>query len=99
MASGPKFAVTVSETGFTMLGLGAVVLIALVLPILILGPFVFRIPDDDGALPSRRFLILSICRCKCFGAQCYAAIFKQCRCWLVRYAQFCGTSPFTISPS
>ena len=37
MASGPKFAATVAETGFLMLGLGAVVLVALVLPILISG--------------------------------------------------------------
>ena len=36
MASGPKFAATVTETGFMMLGLGAVVLVALVVPILIL---------------------------------------------------------------
>ena len=49
MASGPKFAATVTETGFLMLGLGAVVLIALVLPILILGLFVFRMPYDEVA--------------------------------------------------
>jgi putative transport protein len=36
MASGPKFAATGSQTGLTMLGLGAVVLVALVAPILIL---------------------------------------------------------------
>ena len=47
MASGPKFAATVTETGFKMLALGAVVLVALVLPILILGLFVFRIPFDE----------------------------------------------------
>ena len=41
MASGPKFAATVTETGFMMLGLGAVVLVALVVPILILGPLRF----------------------------------------------------------
>ena len=41
MSSGPKFAATVTETGFLMLGLGAVVLVALVVPILILGLFVF----------------------------------------------------------
>jgi putative transport protein len=49
MSSGPKFAATVTETGFLMLGLGAVVLIALVLPILILGLFVFRMPYDEVA--------------------------------------------------
>src|SRR6187455_2320376 len=49
MASGPKFAATVTETGFTMLGLGAVVLMALVVPILILGLFVFRLPYDEVA--------------------------------------------------
>lgn len=49
MSSGPKFAVTVTETGFAMLGMGAVVLIALVVPILILGLFVFRMPYDEVA--------------------------------------------------
>lgn len=38
MSSGPKFAATVNDTGFTMLGLGAVVLAALVVPILALRP-------------------------------------------------------------
>lgn len=49
MSSGPKFAATVSQTGFMMLGMGAVVLIALVVPILILGLFVFRMPYDEVA--------------------------------------------------
>jgi len=49
MSSGPKFAATVTETGFTMLGLGAVVLIALVVPILVLGLLVFRMPYDEVA--------------------------------------------------
>lgn len=49
MASGPKFAATVSESGFLMLGLGAVVLVALVLPVLLLGLFVFRLPYDEVA--------------------------------------------------
>ena len=49
MASGPKFAATVTENGLLMLGLGALVLIALVLPILILGLFVFRMPYDEVA--------------------------------------------------
>ena len=49
MASGPKFAATVTATGFLMLGLGAVVLVALVLPILVLGLLVFRMPYDEVA--------------------------------------------------
>ena len=49
MASGPKFAATVTETGFVMLGLGAVVLVALVVPILVLGLLVFRMPYDEVA--------------------------------------------------
>jgi putative transport protein len=49
MASGPKFAATVTETGFLMLGLGALVLIALVLPILIFGLWVYRMPYDEIA--------------------------------------------------
>lgn len=49
MTSGPKFAATVSQTGLTMLGLGAIVLLTLVLPILILGLFVFKMPYDEVA--------------------------------------------------
>jgi putative transport protein len=49
MASGPKFAATISETGLVMLGQGAVVLVALVLPILVLGLLVFRMPYDEVA--------------------------------------------------
>jgi len=49
MSSGPKFAATVTETGLLMLGLGAIVLVALVLPILILGLFVYRLPYDEVA--------------------------------------------------
>lgn len=49
MASGPKFAATVSESGFLMLGLGALVLVALVLPIVVLGMFVFKMPYDEVA--------------------------------------------------
>lgn len=49
MSSGPKFAATVTETGFQMLGLGAAVLVALVLPVMILGLFVYRMPFDDVA--------------------------------------------------
>ena len=49
MSSGPKFAATVTESGLLMLGLGAIVLVALVLPILLLGLFVFRMPFDEVA--------------------------------------------------
>jgi putative transport protein len=49
MSSGPKFVATVTETGFLMLGLGALALIALVLPILILGLWVYRMPYDEVA--------------------------------------------------
>jgi putative transport protein len=49
MASGPKFAATITETGFVMLGLGVVVLLALALPILIIGLFVLRMPFDELA--------------------------------------------------
>ena len=47
--SGPKFAQTVSQDGLLMMGLGAVVVMALVLPILIVGLFVFRLPFDEVA--------------------------------------------------
>jgi putative transport protein len=49
MVSGPKFAATVAETGFLMLGLGALALIALVLPIVIFGFWLYRIPYDEMA--------------------------------------------------
>jgi putative transport protein len=49
MSSGPKFAATISQTGFLMLGLGMIVLIALALPVLILGLFVLRMPFDEVA--------------------------------------------------
>lgn len=49
MSSGPKFAATVTETGLTMLLLGAIVLVALVVPIMILGLLVFRMPYDEVA--------------------------------------------------
>ena len=49
MSSGPKFAATVTETGFLMLGLGALVLVALVLPIMILGLLVYQMPYDEVA--------------------------------------------------
>lgn len=49
MSSGPRFAATVSQTGLLMLGLGAIVLIALVVPILILGLLIYRLPYDEVA--------------------------------------------------
>jgi len=49
MSSGPKFAATVTETGILMLALGAVVLVALVVPILLLGLFVYKLPYDEVA--------------------------------------------------
>jgi len=49
MASGPKFAAAVSESGLLMLGLGAVVLAALVVPVLTIGLLVFRMPYDEVA--------------------------------------------------
>jgi putative transport protein len=47
MASGPKFAAGVAETGLVILALGAVVVVGLVLPVLLLGLFVFRTPFDE----------------------------------------------------
>ena len=49
MASGPKFASAVANQGLLMLGLGVLVLLALVLPIMILGLFVYRMPYDELA--------------------------------------------------
>jgi putative transport protein len=49
MASGPKFAATVADTGFMMLGFSAVVVLALVVPVLVLGLFVFRMSFDEVA--------------------------------------------------
>jgi putative transport protein len=49
MSSGPKFAATVSATGFLMLGLSCVAVAALVLPVLLMGLFVFKMPYDQVA--------------------------------------------------
>jgi putative transport protein len=49
MSAGPKFAATVSATGFLMLGLAMVAVLALVLPVLLMGLFVFRLPYDEVA--------------------------------------------------
>ncbi|QNK02129.1 aspartate:alanine exchanger family transporter [Dyella telluris] len=49
MSSGPKFAATVTQTGLEMLGLGAIVLMVLVLPILIMGLWMYKMPFDEVA--------------------------------------------------
>jgi putative transport protein len=49
IASGPRFAETVAGAGLLMLGLGVIVLMALVLPPLVLGLLVFRMPYDEVA--------------------------------------------------
>jgi putative transport protein len=49
MTSGPRFAATVSETGLLMLGLGAVVLLALAVPVILLGMFVCSMSFDQVA--------------------------------------------------
>lgn len=49
MASGPKFASAVAETGFQLLGFAALAVVALVLPIMFLGLFVLRLSFDEVA--------------------------------------------------
>jgi putative transport protein len=49
IASGPKFAATVADDGLLMLALGAIVLTALVAPIMLLGLTVLRLPFDEVA--------------------------------------------------
>ena len=49
LASGPRFAATVADTGFLMLGLGAVILVSLAVPVMVLGLWVFRMPYDEVA--------------------------------------------------
>ena len=49
MASGPKFAATVAETGLLFMAFSVVILFALVLPILVLGLYVFKMPFDQVA--------------------------------------------------
>ena len=49
MAAGPKFAATVSATGFLMLGLATVTVLVLVLPVLFMGLFMFKMPYDEVA--------------------------------------------------
>jgi putative transport protein len=49
LSSGPKFAATVAQTGFLFLGLGALILLALMVPVLVLGLWLFRMPFDQVA--------------------------------------------------
>jgi putative transport protein len=46
MAAGPKFVSTVSETGFLMLGLGAIATAMLIVPILLIGLGVLKMPYE-----------------------------------------------------
>jgi putative transport protein len=49
MAAGPKFVATVAETGFLMLGLGMLATAALIVPILLIGLYVLKMPYEDVA--------------------------------------------------
>jgi putative transport protein len=49
MSSGVSVVNTVAESGLLILGLGALVLVALVLPVIVLGLFVFRMSYDEMA--------------------------------------------------
>src|SRR5215510_1392652 len=49
MSSGPRFAATVAQTGFPFLGMGAVIVAGLVLPVLFFGLYVFEMPFDQVA--------------------------------------------------
>jgi putative transport protein len=49
MSAGPKFVATLAQMGILFLGLGAVILTALVLPILLIGLYVFKLPYDQVA--------------------------------------------------
>jgi putative transport protein len=49
MSSGPKFAAAVAQNGLLMLGLGAIVVVALVLPIFVLGLMLYKMPYDEVA--------------------------------------------------
>lgn len=48
-ASGPKFAATVADTGPLMLGLAAVIMVSIVVPVMVLGLCVFKMPFDEVA--------------------------------------------------
>jgi putative transport protein len=47
LGSGAPFVRTVSQTGFTMLGIGAAVLLAMIVVIMLLGHFVFKLTTDE----------------------------------------------------
>jgi putative transport protein len=49
MSSGTAVVNTVAQSGLTLLALGAAVLVALVLPVIVLGLFVFKMPYDQMA--------------------------------------------------
>jgi putative transport protein len=49
MSTGANVVETVAQTGFLMLGLGAAVLCAIVLPVIVLGLFVFKMSYDELA--------------------------------------------------
>ena len=49
MSTGANVVKTVAETGFLMLGLGALVLLAIVLPVILLGLFLFKMSYDEMA--------------------------------------------------
>jgi putative transport protein len=49
MSSGPKFAAALAQSGFLFVGVGALALVALVLPILLLGVYAFKMPFDHVA--------------------------------------------------
>jgi len=47
LGSGAPFVTTVSQTGFTLLGIGAAILLAAILAIIFLGHFVFKLTTDE----------------------------------------------------
>jgi putative transport protein len=47
LGSGAPFVKTVSQTGFTMLGIGAAILLAMIVVIMLLGHFVFKLSTDE----------------------------------------------------
>jgi putative transport protein len=49
MSTGANVVKTVAESGFLMLGLGALVLVAIVLPVIVLGLFLFKMSYDEMA--------------------------------------------------
>jgi putative transport protein len=47
LGSGAPFVATVSQTGFTLLGIGAAILLSAILTIILLGHFVFKLSTDE----------------------------------------------------